>query len=495
MRWEVAEDELFARGRAERDDRRAAGARAQRPRRGGGPPARALVLLPLHRRRRGESRRPHPHGARARRAPRPAALRARLVPALRARLLRRLPAPRRRRPGPRGVRGRLHLRGAGRRGQRARARGRRGADAAGLPQPPRPVQDRPRPPAAPRRGAVARDLGRPRGGQRLRGPAVGVARPGVPRAPRRGVPGLLRAHAAARARPPGDGGMVLRSRHDAGALARFHVLDGRQHRTPQACPRPGRGGSEPHRRELPRAHRARPDDAGRRAGGLAGARPRDRPGALALHRPADAHGPGGHGRGGAPARLLRRLGRLSRRPRPPPRRGRRGRPAELRRAHRRHPHELRVRPQAGLRRPAGAGRGHGARRHLDHDAGARAEHHGHRRAREPAHPARRQLPPRLHAGRGHAGALHRAPAGRRRRDGPRDARLHGGDVRRRRRAPRARSGCSAHVTPPARPPPPGARSAGRSVRRWWRPASRPTAGGEGARRPRRIAASWRWWSR
>jgi alkaline phosphatase D len=37
--------------------------------------------------------------------------------------------------------------------------------------------------------------------------------------------------------------MVLRSRHDWGRLARFHLLDGRQRRTPQACPPPGRGGA------------------------------------------------------------------------------------------------------------------------------------------------------------------------------------------------------------------------------------------------------------
>jgi alkaline phosphatase D len=37
--------------------------------------------------------------------------------------------------------------------------------------------------------------------------------------------------------------MVLRSRHNWGRLARFHVLDGRQRRTPQACQPPGRGGS------------------------------------------------------------------------------------------------------------------------------------------------------------------------------------------------------------------------------------------------------------
>jgi alkaline phosphatase D len=35
----------------------------------------------------------------------------------------------------------------------------------------------------------------------------------------------------------------LHRRYDWGALARFHVLDGRQFRTPQACPGPGRGGS------------------------------------------------------------------------------------------------------------------------------------------------------------------------------------------------------------------------------------------------------------
>jgi alkaline phosphatase D len=35
----------------------------------------------------------------------------------------------------------------------------------------------------------------------------------------------------------------LHRRYDWGALARFHVLDGRQFRSPQACPGPGRGGS------------------------------------------------------------------------------------------------------------------------------------------------------------------------------------------------------------------------------------------------------------
>ena len=47
---------------------------------------------------------------------------------------------------------------------------------------------------------------------------------------------------AERARPI-PSRMVLRSRHNWGRLARFHVLDGRQRRTPQACPPPGRGGA------------------------------------------------------------------------------------------------------------------------------------------------------------------------------------------------------------------------------------------------------------
>ena len=42
---------------------------------------------------------------------------------------------------------------------------------------------------------------------------------------------------------PAESGMVLRSRRDWGRLARLHLLDGRQRRTPQACPPPGRGGA------------------------------------------------------------------------------------------------------------------------------------------------------------------------------------------------------------------------------------------------------------
>lgn len=37
--------------------------------------------------------------------------------------------------------------------------------------------------------------------------------------------------------------LKIYDRHDWGRLARFHVLDDRQYRAPQACPRPGQGGS------------------------------------------------------------------------------------------------------------------------------------------------------------------------------------------------------------------------------------------------------------
>ena len=42
---------------------------------------------------------------------------------------------------------------------------------------------------------------------------------------------------------PVDGGMRVHGRLDWGDLARIHLLDTRQQRDPQACPRPGRGGS------------------------------------------------------------------------------------------------------------------------------------------------------------------------------------------------------------------------------------------------------------
>ena len=41
---------------------------------------------------------------------------------------------------------------------------------------------------------------------------------------------------------PGAAGMRIYTRWDYGALARLHVLDDRQYRDYQACPRPDRGG-------------------------------------------------------------------------------------------------------------------------------------------------------------------------------------------------------------------------------------------------------------
>ena len=105
-----------------------------------------------------------------RRAARPAAVRLRLLRQLRARLFLRLSPPGGRAARPRAVPRRLHLRirqPVGPAGARAQRRG-RGDRPAHLPQPPRAVQDRPRPAGAARRGAVARHLGRPRGAERLR---------------------------------------------------------------------------------------------------------------------------------------------------------------------------------------------------------------------------------------------------------------------------------------------------------------------------------------
>lgn len=60
------------------------------------------------------------------------------------------------------------------------------------------------------------------------------------------------------ARPRGAD-MRIHARLDWGALARIHLLDDRQYRDPQACPRPGRGGSN----TVPLAQCPALDDAGR----------------------------------------------------------------------------------------------------------------------------------------------------------------------------------------------------------------------------------------
>ena len=71
---------------------------------------------------------------------------------------------------------------------------------ADLPAAAHPAQARRRPAGGPREISLRRDLGRPRGGQRLLRAGAGVRRAvaGVQRAPRRRLPGLLRAHAYSR---------------------------------------------------------------------------------------------------------------------------------------------------------------------------------------------------------------------------------------------------------------------------------------------------------
>src|SRR3954451_10858798 len=82
----------------------------------------------------------------------------------------------------------------------------------------------------------------------------------------------------ARAKPT-PARMVLRARHDVGTLARFHVLDGRQHRSTQACQPGNRAGGrviDERCPELPDAARTVLGGAQERwlARGLAGTGPR-----------------------------------------------------------------------------------------------------------------------------------------------------------------------------------------------------------------------------
>ena len=108
----------------------------------------------------------------------------------------------------------------------------------------RHAHTRPTGPAAlARRGALVGHLGRSRGRQQLRGQRRRGTRPDF-RARRAAAYQAYYEHMPLRARArPTRSGVVLRARQDFGRLARFHVLDGRQRRTPQACPARGRGGA------------------------------------------------------------------------------------------------------------------------------------------------------------------------------------------------------------------------------------------------------------
>ena len=165
----------------------------------------------------GQPRRPHAHRpAGQRRAPGAAPVRVRVVPELPGRVLRVLRRDRRRdghrdRHLPR----RLHLRGLELRRPRPRAAAQH-HDARRLPDPARPVQDRRRSAGGACRASVARDLGRPRVRQQLRGhgPRSRPGSRGRRGPPRRRLPCLLGAHAAlARAQAGRAGPAALPALH------------------------------------------------------------------------------------------------------------------------------------------------------------------------------------------------------------------------------------------------------------------------------------------
>ena len=103
-------------------------------------------------------------------------------------------------PRPGAVPRRLHLRGRRVAGAAAAARRPRADDRRRLPQPPRALQERREPAGHARRLSVAGGVRRSRGGEQLGRPVrrERIGARALPAAPRRRVPGLLRAHAAAR---------------------------------------------------------------------------------------------------------------------------------------------------------------------------------------------------------------------------------------------------------------------------------------------------------
>ena len=360
----------------------------------------------------------------AARAPRPApasqpvapALRLRFLPALRAGLLQRLPPHGRRRPRPDRLPRRLHLRVA--LGPRPRAQPRlAGAlHARGLPRALRALQERPGPAGGARRLPVDRDLGRPRGRQRLRRRPPG-GRHGARRSSSQRRAAAYRAYyehmpLPARMRPKGPD-MRIYTTLDWGTLARFYTLDDRQYRSLARLPAPGPARRLQHRRH--RAMRAtlrRPGAACSGARRSAGSTARSanrapRWNVLAQQTPMaqfdQKPGPG-------PPRLDRRLGRLSRRAPAPVRFHRFEEAAQSGGARRRRALLQRQPAQGRLRRSGIADRGERVRRHLDHLAGLGAGAPQPVPARQPAHAAGRQPLSRLRARRRHAGALDRRPA-------------------------------------------------------------------------------------
>ena len=157
-----------------------------------------------------------------------------------------------------------------------------------VPDPPRPVQDRPEPPGRARRASVARHLGRPRVREQLRRPGLrpGRAARGGPRPAGRRVPRLLGAHAAARARasPRGPDLELYRrfrwGKHGDVQRARRAPVPLRPARRLRATTSATGSGYCP-------ARSSRPHDARRRAARVAVRGPRDDQVALERARPAD----------------------------------------------------------------------------------------------------------------------------------------------------------------------------------------------------------------
>jgi hypothetical protein len=164
-------------------------------------------------------------------------------PAVRAGLVHGTPPPRRRGRGPGRLRRRLHLRVELGTRPRAQARHRDPGTLADYRDRYALYKSDPDLQEVPRRRALGRDLGRPRGGERLRRRPL----PGAP-------PVLAQRRAAAHTRPTPStcrcrrsmlarGGVRITDRLDWAGLARLHLLDTRQFSRTRCAPSPIAGGS------------------------------------------------------------------------------------------------------------------------------------------------------------------------------------------------------------------------------------------------------------
>nr|GEU28155.1 hypothetical protein [Tanacetum cinerariifolium] len=355
--------------------------------------ARALVFLSVYPGRRRQSRGPHPHRTGGQRHARPVKAGRGLVPALGIRHLCRAPPHCGRCARPGGLPGRLHLRvgAVPAAAPQARRTGLRELYAGGLPQPLRPVQERPAPARGPPGRAV--DPGRLR--QHAHLPALRLGAAGaLPRAGRPPVPRLARVSAQGTRR------IELRG--------------------PPRLPGAGR----------PAAYHA-----GRHPGPLAGAGIVVVAGALEHPGPANADGaeqPAAVQAGRRRADLDRWLGWLSA-----------GAPAPAGHA----AHERRRQPGGAVgrcaqffrgrdqppshARPGTQQRGAGQRvlRHVDHVAVTAAAAHRRVCGDQSRHQVRQERPARLHADRRHAGNDHCPLPGTERRAGRGQRNRHGGEFR------------------------------------------------------------------